>query len=244
MTDIGKVTITATIGGYRAAGGLAAVRTRISEIQQKLGIEAVGGPQAANNTGNDLLAESGDFQQLLMQAQSLGGLSGSNGLSGRSGSGGDTSALMSALGTTPVYAAKPAGLPPVTVSATMKAAGNGNLPDSMLVPIGQGGHRLSAPAADAFSRLAAAARRDGVRFGVTSSYRSYAEQVATADEVGLYGQGGWAAVPGTSNHGWGLAVDLDLDARAQAWMRNNAWRYGFFEDVPDEPWHWTYRSAS
>jgi LAS superfamily LD-carboxypeptidase LdcB len=124
----------------------------------------------------------------------------------------------------------------------MRTAGNGRLPDSMLVPIGQGGHRLSPRAAEAFGQLTAAARRDGIAIGVTSSYRPYDEQVATAERVGLYGQGGWAAVPGTSNHGWGLAVDLDLDERAQAWMRTNAARFGFFEDVPDEPWHWTHRA--
>jgi LAS superfamily LD-carboxypeptidase LdcB len=51
-----------------------------------------------------------------------------------------------------------------------------------------------------------------------------------------------AATPGTSNHGWGLSVDLDLDATAQAWMRQNGARYGFVEDVPREPWHWTFRA--
>lgn len=42
--------------------------------------------------------------------------------------------------------------------------------------------------------------------------------------------------------GWGLSLDLDLDDRAQAWMRDNGWRYGYFEDVAGEPWHWTYRA--
>ena len=56
---------------------------------------------------------------------------------------------------------------------------------------------------------------------------------------------GWslAATPGKSNHGWGLAVDLELDDRAQAWMRENAHNYGFVEDVAREPWHWGYRPA-
>lgn len=58
---------------------------------------------------------------------------------------------------------------------------------------------------------------------------------------GLYSQGGLAASPGTSNHGWGLALDLRLDAKAQAWMRSNAKDFGFVEDVPREPWHWTFR---
>ena len=41
-------------------------------------------------------------------------------------------------------------------------------------------------------------------------------------------------MPGTSNHGWGLAVDLDLDERAQAWMRTNAERFGFFEEGQEQ----------
>jgi len=38
-----------------------------------------------------------------------------------------------------------------------------------------------------------------------------------------------------------MATDLRLDGEALAWMRDNAWQYGFVEDVPREPWHWTYR---
>ena len=37
-----------------------------------------------------------------------------------------------------------------------------------------------------------------------------------------------------------MAVDLDLNARAQSWMRANAGRFGFVEDMPREPWHWAY----
>ncbi|MCU0271804.1 MAG: M15 family metallopeptidase [Acidimicrobiales bacterium] len=120
--------------------------------------------------------------------------------------------------------------------------GNGRIPEGALVPVGDG-HRLEANAAAAFLRMEADAARDGVRLGLTDSYRTYEEQVSLAERKGLYSQGGLAATPGTSNHGWGLAVDLDLDANAQAWMRRNAWQYGFVEDVPREPWHWTYRPA-
>jgi LAS superfamily LD-carboxypeptidase LdcB len=86
-----------------------------------------------------------------------------------------------------------------------------------------------------------AARRDGVTIGVTDSYRSYGEQVDLARRKGLYSQGGLAAKPGTSDHGWGLSLDLDLDGKAQAWMRRHADEYGFDENVPREPWHWTYK---
>ncbi len=121
--------------------------------------------------------------------------------------------------------------------------GNGRVPPHALSSIGHGDHRLHAPAAHAFNQMEAAARAEGVSFGVIASFRDLATQERLAQEKGLYSQGGLAAAPGTSNHGWGLSVDLDLDARAQAWMRENGWRFGFVEDVPREPWHWTYRPA-
>ncbi|CAA9415120.1 MAG: D-alanyl-D-alanine carboxypeptidase [uncultured Quadrisphaera sp.] len=118
--------------------------------------------------------------------------------------------------------------------------GNGKVPASALSPIGQGSHRLWAPAAEAFERMHAAAARDGVEIGVTDSYRSYEAQVDLAERKGLYSQGGLAAKPGTSDHGWGRALDLDLDGRAQAWMRANGAQHGFVEDTPREPWHWAF----
>ncbi|MCI2237742.1 M15 family metallopeptidase [Kineococcus sp. TRM81007] len=118
--------------------------------------------------------------------------------------------------------------------------GNGKVPASALSSIGQGSHRMWAPAAQAFERMRAAAARDGVTFGVTDSYRSYDQQVDLARRKGLYSQGGLAAKPGTSEHGWGLSLDLDLSGSALAWMRAHADEYGFSENVPRESWHWTF----
>lgn len=121
------------------------------------------------------------------------------------------------------------------------AYGNGQIPAEALSPIaGFDGHRLWAPAARSFERLVAAAAAEGVTIGVSDSYRPYAVQVATAAAKGLYSQGGLAAQPGTSDHGWGLALDLVLDATAQDWMRNHAAAFGFVEDVPREAWHWAF----
>ncbi|AEE45958.1 M15 family metallopeptidase [Cellulomonas fimi] len=127
------------------------------------------------------------------------------------------------------------------VPADLARYGNGRIPADALATVSGTSHRLWAPAAAAFDTLRAAAARDGVRIGITDSYRSYDAQVDVAARKGLYSQGGLAAAPGTSPHGWGLAVDLDLDDRAQAWMRANAGTYGFAEDTPREPWHWVYQ---
>lgn len=71
-----------------------------------------------------------------------------------------------------------------------------------------------------------------MKIKVTDSYRSYACQVDAVRRKGLYSEGGLGAKPGTSKHGWRLAVDLNLDTKAQAWMRANGKQFGFVEDTP------------
>ena len=131
------------------------------------------------------------------------------------------------------------------VPLELKAYGNGKVPEAQLVEIGGAGsgERMWAPAAAAYDRMTAAARADGVRFSVNDSYRSYGDQVDMAERKGLRSQGGLAAAPGTSSHGWGLAVDLQLDGKALGWMRDNAGRFGFAETVSGEPWHWGFSPA-
>jgi LAS superfamily LD-carboxypeptidase LdcB len=88
--------------------------------------------------------------------------------------------------------------------------------------------------------MASAAAADGVSIGITDSYRSFDAQVDVAARKGLYNQGGLAAVPGTSDHGWGTALDLRLDQPALTWMKAHGKEYGFTADVPGESWHWHY----
>jgi D-alanyl-D-alanine carboxypeptidase len=141
---------------------------------------------------------------------------------------------------TAVYSTEmgPAGPPP-----ELAAYGNGRIPAEALASVEQGTHRLWAPAAAAFQQMEEAATRDGVAFRVSDSYRSYDQQVTLAERKGLYSEGGLAARPGTSNHGWGRSLDLDTNGGAVEWLRANAARFGFHEDVPREPWHWTFRPA-
>lgn len=132
----------------------------------------------------------------------------------------------------------------IDVPIEMAVHGNGRIPTDALVPIGQGGHRLWKPAADAWRGAVAAAAADGIDLKITDSYRTYDQQVDLAHRKGLYADGGLAAVPGTSNHGWGMAVDADVtDSRTLEWLRLNGPRFGFVEAVPREPWHWEYRPS-
>lgn len=144
---------------------------------------------------------------------------------------------------TPAVQKTPGAYGPLTPPAELVVYGNGAVPSEALAPVGDTNHRLWAPAANGLTALMEDAAADGIDIGITDSYRPLAVQERLAREKGLYSQGGLAAVPGTSNHGWGMATDLDLDQPALDWMRENGWRYGFVEDVPREPWHWTYRPA-
>jgi hypothetical protein len=130
------------------------------------------------------------------------------------------------------------------------AYANGRIPLSALA------HPRSAPdawlrpdAAAALDRLSAAyAARFGHPLGVTDSYRDYPHQVSTKAR-----KGNLAAKPGTSNHGWGLALDLVVGGYGSTdylWLRANAPAFGW--DNPDwarpggskhEPWHWEYQPA-
>jgi D-alanyl-D-alanine carboxypeptidase len=146
-----------------------------------------------------------------------------------------------AHGTAPSVPAVPAGtLTARGVPADLAAHGNGRIPREALSEIGSTGHRMWAPAARQYEALSAAAARDGVTIGITDSYRTFESQVDLAERKGLYKNGGLAAVPGTSDHGWGRSLDLRLDGAALAWMRENGAAFGFREDVPRESWHWTY----
>lgn len=53
-----------------------------------------------------------------------------------------------------------------------------------------------------------------------------------------------AAVPGTSNHGLGLAIDFSTDMDGYnafvAWLIVNAIRFGYSAETQSESWHWRY----
>jgi predicted chitinase len=126
-------------------------------------------------------------------------------------------------------------------------ASNGQINDTDLVsiqPLGQSGgsHKLNAQAATAYEEMKKAAEADDVTWGITDSYRDYEAQVDVAARKGLYKNGGLAAVPGTSNHGWGSALDLKLDDKAQDWLKNNAGKFGF-STIAREPWHWEHKAS-
>lgn len=127
---------------------------------------------------------------------------------------------------------------------------------------------------DALQQMMDACRAEGLYPVVCSAYRTQAMQQNIFDQMkqSLLDQGysdadaeteagRQVAVPGTSEHQLGLAVDIvDLDHQlldesqeqtaVQKWLMTNSWRYGFILRYPTaktettgiiyEPWHYRY----
>ncbi|QTE30315.1 M15 family metallopeptidase [Pengzhenrongella sicca] len=131
---------------------------------------------------------------------------------------------------------------------TVEAPGsNGELKTSDLCTLWSGDLQLRGDAASALAELNLAFR---ARFGhdlcLVSAYRTLAEQRTLKAT-----KGGLAAIPGRSNHGWGLAIDLcssETRGASWTWLKANGAMYGWENPAwalsggsgPHEPWHWEY----
>jgi hypothetical protein len=120
---------------------------------------------------------------------------------------------------------------------------NGRLPRSQLARI-KGNGWLRKDAARAYNAMASAAARDGVDLSIweQSVRRTYRPLTAQQLAWSIYPRG-QAAVPGTSNHGWGLAVDL-MNLTQRRWIDRHGARYGWskrWSDAQHEWWHLKYR---
>ncbi|WP_222265363.1 D-alanyl-D-alanine carboxypeptidase family protein [Modestobacter marinus] len=140
-----------------------------------------------------------------------------------------------------------AGGDPAPVSGAWGGWSNGQISRDQLCAVGPS-HRLRCDAAAAYTAMSAAFETTfGTPLCITDSYRSLDAQADAHHRKPRI-----TAVPGTSNHGWGLAVDLcggvNVFGTAQtAWMQVNAGHFGWVH--PDwaaagssnpEPWHWEY----
>ena len=143
-------------------------------------------------------------------------------------------------------------------------AKNGELPDDLLSPIKPYGRLYAPSAAVAWQMMRTEARKVDVTLRATSTvdtYRPLSVQTALFlqryqrqpikgrpvkrwngdlyyQKVGVAA----AAVPGTSNHGWGLAVDVwnvGQNGRLD-WLLDHAHEFGFSWELDSEPWHIRY----
>ena len=113
------------------------------------------------------------------------------------------------------------------------------------------------------------ARAQGYGLFVREGYRTQEEQQQLLDEkIEAYENEGkskseakklaeqWVAIPGTSEHQLGIAVDINADTTKSSsddvysWLAENAHKYGFIKRYPsdktditgviNEPWHYRY----
>jgi D-alanyl-D-alanine carboxypeptidase len=158
------------------------------------------------------------------------------------------------------------------VPKELKQYDNGKLPPHLLKDI-QGGGQLWTKAADWWNLMFEAAKADGITLkAVARGYRPYEAQAAMfllryddkptgrVPKVTRKWHGKtWflrkgkspSATPGTSNHGWGLAQDIEVPADTYKWMCHNAPKFGFYlqgksktltgKPNPEfEAWHWQF----
>jgi D-alanyl-D-alanine carboxypeptidase len=156
-------------------------------------------------------------------------------------------------GSDPARAAGANPIDPDNRASAIDGETNGDLPPNELLQL--------APTCLAYYRAApslvsliAAAHRDGIRLAPAECYRDYDGQVKERQDWCARGACEMAAVPGTSNHGWGKAVDfndqngsLTFDGAAYAWLKAHAGWFGWnHPGVMDEggpvpePWHWEW----
>ncbi|MCI8360543.1 MAG: M15 family metallopeptidase [Clostridiales bacterium] len=124
-------------------------------------------------------------------------------------------------------------------------------------------------AIDALNQMCADAEKDGVSLVVISAYRSISKQTTLYNnkvdrlvaqgqsrEDALVAAATEVALPGTSEHNLGLAVDFNSteqdfeNTKACKWLKENAEKYGFVNRFPAdkqeltkiiyEPWHYRY----
>jgi LAS superfamily LD-carboxypeptidase LdcB len=123
---------------------------------------------------------------------------------------------------------------------------------------------------EAFQKMAAAAKQDGLDMIIVSGTRNHAYQTdiwqrkwntfpgkakEKAANIMTY-----SSMPGTSRHHWGTDIDINsvepvyfesgYGAKLYAWLDANAFKFGFFQPYKnekagrkgfkDEKWHWSY----
>ena len=127
---------------------------------------------------------------------------------------------------------------------------NGRLQPGDLITVVPSSCSAYRPAATSIALLLDAARHDGVDLRTTECYRPLDDQFEERAQYGVC-----AAPPGTSQHGWGKAIDfrdaaggLRFSSPGFAWLQAHGAEYGWNHpgwarpggSGCDEPWHWEW----
>ncbi|HEY9683505.1 MAG TPA: M15 family metallopeptidase [Oculatellaceae cyanobacterium] len=155
---------------------------------------------------------------------------GSDNNTGSSAANGDNTATPAVPGDKPLSTNMPIG--------AWGGYSNGQIPTSALTDVY--GFKVAPGIADNLTALLNAAQQAGVwnpqeEKYATGTYRTYDQQVQLYDQKGPT----WAATPGKSMHGWGEAIDFNMnDTKLISWLKDNAEKYGF-KNHTKEPWHYS-----
>ena len=150
------------------------------------------------------------------------------------------------------------------------------LPDGYTVELKRlfNGLKVDARIYDDLAAMLTACREDGLQPIVCSAYRPMATQqrlyrnkiarlraAGYSQEAAIQEAGRWVAVPGTSEHQTGMALDIvaasyqlldqkQEETAEQKWLMEHCWEYGFILRYPKdkcditgigyEPWHYRY----
>ena len=126
---------------------------------------------------------------------------------------------------------------------------NGEIPDSELQTLSfSPGNKMNKKAAAAMEEMNKAYKADnGSDLTINEAYRDCATQIRYRKELGKRAA---PAPPCRSNHGWGLAADINVggfDSSVYKWLKANAHKYGYVHPAwaepggsNSEPWHWEY----
>ena len=126
---------------------------------------------------------------------------------------------------------------------------NGEIPDSELQTLSfSSGNKMNKKAAAAMEEMNKAYKAaNGSDLTINEAYRDCATQIRYSKELGSRAA---PAPPCVSNHGWGLAADIEVGAFGSStynWLKANAHKYGYVHPAWAEPsgsnpeqWHWEY----
>ena len=130
----------------------------------------------------------------------------------------------------------------VTPTTPPPRPGGNIIPKEKTVVV-EGQFRLRPDAADAYKRMKADAKKEGVTITLVSAWRDYSVQAYLYD-LFLRGLGNLAAPPGSSDHERGIAIDL---SNGIPWAQKNCTKYGWYNSgmtfSQKEPWHFDYRGG-
>lgn len=138
----------------------------------------------------------------------------------------------------------------------------------------ENGHQVDKRIAAQLEAMLRDARKEGLEPMIVSSYRTMEKQDSLHNnrikrfmeegldlDTAIIEASKWVAVPGTSEHQTGLAVDIVAESfpvleaeqentAEQKWLMENSWKYGFIMRYPSdrseltgiyyEPWHYRY----